>query len=81
MPNSVKDLEAPFLFLGVHPLFEEKRIASSSSSSTAVKSASTTIKESNGYFQRFIVRELKGIIVIFTYIFMIIIIITIMITI
>jgi SWI/SNF-related matrix-associated actin-dependent regulator of chromatin subfamily A3 len=66
MPNSVKDLEAPFLFLGVHPFFEEKKIipssSSSSSSSSSALSASETLKESNGLFQRFIVRELKGII-------------------
>lgn len=60
MPNSVKDLEAPFLFLGVHPFFSEKNPLPASSSAAAAAASAVSFKESNGYFQRYIVREIKA---------------------
>ena len=48
MPNGIKDLESLFLFLGVAPFVIEKTIGT------------TVTRESNGYFQRYIVRELKA---------------------
>jgi SWI/SNF-related matrix-associated actin-dependent regulator of chromatin subfamily A3 len=48
MPNGIKDLESLFLFLGVAPFVNEKI------------EGTTVSRESNGYFQRYIVRELKA---------------------
>jgi SNF2 family DNA or RNA helicase len=55
MPNGIKDLESLFLFVGVPPFFTEKTALPSSSSAATVSS-----RESNGFFQRYIVRELRG---------------------